>query len=147
LLKPSKYPAFEIGHMIIEKNGKMCGCGQKGCFEAYSSMKALKDNIRKKIGITKNISGKEALQIIKDNTEEVKDIISEFIFNLSIGIRNLSEIFAPEVVSIGGSLAYYEEVFLTDLQKKVEKSNLYYTPKIVVAEFKNDAGLIGSTIK
>jgi glucokinase len=133
--------------MIIEKNGKMCGCGQKGCFEAFASMKALKDNIRKKLGITKNISGKEALEIIKNNPEEVKDIISEYIFNLSVGIRNLSEIFAPEVVSIGGSFAYYEEVFLTELQKKMEKSNLYYTPKIVIAEFKNDAGLIGSTIK
>ena len=31
----------EIGHIKLEKNGKICGCGQRGCFEAYASAKSL----------------------------------------------------------------------------------------------------------
>ena len=31
----------EIGHMKLVKDGKLCGCGQKGCFEAYASATGL----------------------------------------------------------------------------------------------------------
>ena len=29
--------AMEVGHMIIEQNGRLCGCGNKGCMEQYAS--------------------------------------------------------------------------------------------------------------
>ena len=33
LLEPKRFSGFEFGHMIINKNGKECSCGKKGCFE------------------------------------------------------------------------------------------------------------------
>ena len=39
LLNTGDFPGCEFGHMIIEKNGRQCKCGKKGCFERYSSMK------------------------------------------------------------------------------------------------------------
>ena len=43
LLTPKQKPGFEFGHTIIEKDGEVCNCGKKGCFEAYASMKRLKN--------------------------------------------------------------------------------------------------------
>jgi glucokinase len=37
LLTGSDYNAAELGHMIIHPDGRLCGCGQKGCVEAYAS--------------------------------------------------------------------------------------------------------------
>ena len=42
-LKPKRNPGFEIGHMIIKKDGIPCNCGKSGCFETYCSMKRLKN--------------------------------------------------------------------------------------------------------
>jgi len=33
--------AAELGHFVIQKDGVPCGCGRRGCFEAYASATAL----------------------------------------------------------------------------------------------------------
>ena len=35
LLKANKHIGFELGHMVIDKNGIECNCGKRGCFETY----------------------------------------------------------------------------------------------------------------
>ena len=47
LLKPKRYSGFEVGHMVINKDGIKCNCGRKGCFETYCSMRRLKEKISK----------------------------------------------------------------------------------------------------
>lgn len=146
LLVPSNYEGFEIGHMTIEKDGIKCNCGRKGCFEKYASMKALKEKIAKKLG-KENITGEE----LKDILENIKDneIIDEYIEDLSSGIASLINIFAPEIISIGGSFSYYEKTLLNKLKLRLEKEALFNknnTPKIVLAKLKNDAGIIGSVL-
>ena len=67
LLDCGDLPGCEFGHMIIEKNGKQCNCGKKGCFEKYASMKALKTNLREVLGVGEEVSGKELFEIIRNN--------------------------------------------------------------------------------
>ncbi len=79
---------LKFGHIVIERNGIECTCGRKGCLEAYASMKALRD----KIAIRKNLkieTGKELYEIIKNDRNEIQDIIDEFINNLCIRINRL----------------------------------------------------------
>lgn len=38
---------FEFGHMVINKNGEQCNCGNKGCFEVYCSKKKFKEQMQK----------------------------------------------------------------------------------------------------
>ena len=52
-LKPKRNPGFEIGHMIIKKDGILCNCGKCGCFETYCSMKRLKNFFLKEENIKK----------------------------------------------------------------------------------------------
>ena len=46
LMTPNIYQGMEIGHMVIEVNGKKCRCGKNGCFEEYASMRAFRNKIR-----------------------------------------------------------------------------------------------------
>lgn len=138
---------LKFGHIIIEKNGVKCKCGNKGCFEKYASMSALKEKIRLKKNL-KNITGKRLYEIIKSE-DDVVDIIDEFIYNLCIGLINLIKIFESEAICIGGSFAYFEELLLDRVLEKLKEINKILDitiPKIVIAKCGNDAGIIGSTI-
>lgn len=156
LLDTGSLPGCEIGHMSIEKDGVLCGCGRKGCFERYASMKVLKDNIRKALGYDEKVSGKEIFEIIRSNRIENKNyeiiegIIKEYIENLSIGIANLVNIFEPEAIGIGGSFVYFEEVLLDRLKEELLSKNLLFNPReeiiIKTAVLGNDAGIIGATL-
>ena len=150
LLDCGDLPGCEFGHMIIEKNGKQCNCGKKGCFEKYASMKALKTNLREALGVGEEVSGKELFEIIRNNAFLGETVVQEFIENLSIGIANLINIFEPEAVGIGGSFVYFEEVLLDRLKNELLKDNVLFNKRddiiVKTAIFRNDAGIIGATI-
>ena len=146
LLVPKKYEGFEIGHMIIEKNGIQCNCGRKGCFEKYASMNALKEKIAKKIG-KENMSAEELKNILRNT--EFNNVVDEYIEDLSLGISNLINIFEPEVIAIGGSFAYFEKTLFNKLNVRLKQEELFNKnniPKLVLAKLKNDAGIVGSVL-
>lgn len=150
LLKPKRYSGFEVGHMVINKNGIKCNCGRNGCFETYSSMRRLKERISKEFTLN-TIDGIKIREFIEknQNNEKLNKILDEYIQDLQIGIANLINIFEPQAISIGGSFGHYD-ILLKRLQDKInERTELYnkeQIPKIVVAELKNDAGIIGAAM-
>lgn len=156
LLETGELPGCEFGHMIIEKNGLHCNCGKKGCLEKYASMKALKNNLRKELGLDETIRGQQLLNIIRNNNIEKSDykkiekVLKKYIENLSIGISNIVNIFEPEAIVIGGSFVYFEDVLLERLKKYIINNNLLFNKRndIVIkqAVLGNDAGIIGSTL-
>ena len=156
LLDTGDEPGCEFGHMIIQKNGIMCNCGKKGCFERYASMKAFKDNLREVLGLDEKTSGKELLNIIRKTTQKTQNflkinrIINNYIEDLSIGISNIINIFEPESIILGGSFVFYEEIFLAKLKEKLLNSNLLFNERkeidIQTAILGNDAGIIGATL-
>lgn len=152
LLRPKKYEGFEIGHIVIEKNGIQCNCGRHGCFEKYASMKTLKDTVQKEFN-RENLTGRELKEILIDENNKPKTdvIINEYIDNLSLGLANLINIFEPETISIGGSFVHYKDLMLDKLIKKLNEKNMLFNnngaPKIIMAKLKNDAGIIGSVIE
>lgn len=156
LLDTGDEPGCEFGHMIIQKNGIMCNCGKKGCFERYASMKAFKDNLREVLGLDEKTSGKELLNIIRKTTQKTQNylkinrIINNYIEDLSIGISNIINIFEPESIILGGSFVFYEEIFLAKLKEKLLNSDLLFNKRkgidIQTAILGNDAGIIGATL-
>ena len=156
LLDTGDLPGCEIGHMVIEKDGLECNCGRKGCFEKYASMKAFKNNLRKALGYDENFSGKELLALIKNTKKEdknykiIKKIKDEYIEYLAIGLANLINIFEPEVIGIGGSFVYFEDVLLDDLKNEIISKNMLFNKRkeinIQTAVLGNEAGIIGAVL-
>lgn len=148
LVVPNKYQGFEIGHMIIEKDGKTCNCGKKGCFEQYASMRVFRGKIEKLFNIEK-VTSHKMFEIIKskEKEEQVCKIISEYIEYLAIGLTNVINIFEPDAISIGGSFSYYSSIFMEQLKEKIQQNfNNRDIPNILIAEYENDAGIIGASL-
>lgn len=150
LLESKNSSGFELGHMIIDKNGKLCNCGQKGCFETYASMKRFKQEAinRLKLGNNKEIQAEEVQNYIRNNIEkkDVKEFIEEYLENVSIGLINIINIFEPEAICFGGSFSYYEDIFIPRLYNilKGRTFNKESKVKLLPAKLKNDAGIIGA---
>lgn len=151
LLEPDEVPGFEFSHTIIQKDGELCGCGKRGCFEAYASLKRFKQKISDKFNLN-TLSGKEIRQFIYDNpdNEIINNMIKEYIEYLSIGISNIINIFEPEAICIGGSFSEWENIFYEPLKQALLQGNLLFNSRrdiiIKLAKFKNDAGIIGATL-
>lgn len=102
MLESSRGAGYEVGHIIIEKNGRQCSCGNLGCFEAYASIGSLKKIVADKFNLSSSITGKVVLELLRDEElqEKCEPIVESYIDNLSIGIANLFNIFEPEAIVI-----------------------------------------------
>lgn len=150
LLEPKRNPGYEIGHMIIEKNGKLCNCGKRGCFETYCSMKRLKNKLIDLLLLPKETSSKELLKTLKQQKQEesVKKAIDIYLDDLIIGISNIIDIFEPEAICLGGSFVYFEDVLYERLIEKYYAKRYVFNkqslPELKLAMLGNDAGIIGA---
>lgn len=150
-LIPKRNPGLEIGHMIIKKDGNLCKCGKKGCFETYCSMKSLKNKLIQILEVNKSITSKELLEklIFNQNEEKVQKFLQEYTENLIIGLSNVIDIFEPQAICLGGSFVYFEEVLYELLVEKYYTKRYVFNkgslPELKLAKLGNDAGMIGST--
>ena len=148
LMIPNTYQGMEIGHMIIDVNGKKCRCGKNGCFEEYASMRAFRNKIREMYNI-EDVNSSIALDLYhkKEKEEEMNKAIEEYIEYLSIGLTNLISILEPDAICIGGSFVHYEEIFMDKLKNKLkEKLKGREVPELLLAKYGNDAGIIGASM-
>lgn len=153
LLVPKRHSGFELGHMTIQKNGELCKCGKKGCFETYCSMKRLKQALIQILELPEETKAQELYEILKQrqNEEKVIQKIDTYIEDLVTGLSNLTNIFEPEAICLGGSFVYFENILydklVEEFEKKKELFNKDNIPKLKLALLGNDAGMIGATIK
>ena len=159
----SNYAGAELGHMVIVKDGKECGCGRKGCWEAYASATALINMTKEAIRNEKpefsymlnlcdddinNVTGKTAFdaQIAGDPTG--KAVVDEYISYLACGITNVINIFQPDVLCIGGGVSKQGDNLLNPVRAIVEAERITkHNDKqtyICTATLGNDAGIIGA---
>lgn len=139
----------EFGHMIIEKDGNLCSCGRRGCFETYSSMRAFKNKIVEVLGINVEATSEEILNFLIKNKDDksVNKYIDDYINTLCIGLSNIINMINPKQICIGGSFTYFEDILYKRLLEKAQLISYQFDkPKIVLAKLKNDAGIIGATL-
>jgi len=151
----------EIGHMVIEKGGRPCTCGRRGCWEAYSSATGLvnltKDALirhpesvmHKLIAQSGKINGRTAFVAMKEyNDEAGREVCEEYISYLATGLANVINILEPEVVSIGGGVSNEGDALFVPLIEQVRKLDFARRgdqhTKIVKAALGTDAGMIGA---
>ena len=153
--------AGEIGHMVIEYNGKPCTCGRRGCFETYASATGLinltKDEMEKSpdslmwelAGNIDDVDGKTAFDAKRQGDAAGSLVVERFINYLACGIANVVNIYQPEVISIGGGVCNQGDNILLPLREIVGR-DAYGSPipntEIRICTLGNDAGIIGAAL-
>ena len=160
MLMGCAFGGAELGHTVIELNGRQCSCGRKGCFEAYCSATALVKLTKEKFEATSGtlmheicendvnrVGGKTAFAAMKKGDKAGAEVVDTYISYLACGVANLINIFQPEVFTIGGGVSGEGDNLLVPLKEKVSEQ-IYSKDKILktdlrIATLGNDAGIIG----
>ena len=158
------HAAGELGHIVIQHGGRLCSCGRRGCWEAYSSATALSQMTKEMITEceTKRIptlmlddykqsgkvSARTAFAAKKKGDAMAAVVVENYIDYLACGISNIINIFQPDILCIGGGVCNERDYLLDPLMEKVlheqyTRDSKYQT-KVVIAELGNDAGIIGA---
>ena len=160
LVSGAKGAGGEVGHMKIVKDGKLCGCGQKGCFEAYVSATGLireavsrltvnKQNLLYKMidGDLMKLEAKDIFDAAREGDAFSLDLVDYEAEYLALGIANILNIINPEVVVLGGGVALAGDILLNPMREKMVKYALPVTLeelKIVQGVLGNEAGIKGA---
>ncbi|MBQ2793242.1 MAG: ROK family protein [Clostridia bacterium] len=154
--------AAELGHMVIDANGRWCGCGQRGCLEAYCSATALISEAKRMAKLYRDsymrtlvaenggkMNGIIPFTAAKAGDLAARQVVDDYIGYLAIGIANIINVFQPAVVCIGGGISGQGEELMAPLREKLKYISFGTKDKrtkVVVAKFKNDAGIIGAAL-
>ena len=160
LVSGAKGAGGEVGHMKIVKDGKLCGCGQKGCFEAYVSATGLireavsrltvnKQNLLYKMidGDLMKLEAKDIFDAAREGDAFSLDLVDYEAEYLALGIANILNIINPEVVVLGGGVALAGDILLNPMREKMVKYALPVTLEelqIVQGVLGNEAGIKGA---
>lgn len=144
-----QFKGAEFGHMILEPEGPLCNCGQRGCLEALSSKQGMSAYIRQQAARGRETPMAEAVQggvfrskLLKKNLAAGDPVTVEAVDRachyLAIASGNLVNTFSPEVIVYGGGVM--EACGDTFLEKIVAEVDRYCMPSIrSTVEFKKAA--------
>jgi len=137
------YSAGEFGHMLTHAGGRMCTCGNCGCYEAYASTRALIGRVQERTG--KQLSGREIFHAFHANEQEMTAVVDEWIEEIGYGLVNIIHVFNPTCVILGGGIMNQRHIPDT-LRAKLDKALMpnYRQVSIVAAELGNQAGMLGA---
>ncbi len=153
----------EIGHLRVVPGGRLCGCGNYGCFEQYASGTALVRNAREAAregsllartvldmtgGDIDRIDGPIITDAAREGDQFALEQLAEIGRWLGEGIATLAAVLDPAVVAIGGGVSEADEMLLDPIRTAFS-SNLSgrgHRPVLEIrkATLGNRAGLIGA---
>ena len=156
------YAGMEVGHFVIEHNGRPCTCGRKGCFEAYCSATALIKRTREVMeenpgsllwqlaGSLDKVNGRTPFDAAAQGDAAAGKVIDEYVDYLGCGVASLVNIFQPEVFCIGGGPSAQGETLMAPVRYILNREdyarNSVHRTRLVRAALGNDAGIIGAAL-
>jgi glucokinase len=136
------------GHLAIADSDVTCYCGKKGCLEALVSSTgivdaALRSGWQKDPGIS--VSVEDIFRAEQEGDPEAASIVDGFLSHLKTGIDNYINLFAPDIIIIGGGVSmgmgpYLDRLHVMDTLKPFKN----YRVRMVLSELGDRSGILGS---
>lgn len=155
----TNHTAGEIGHLHIEDDDIVCGCGNTGCLEAHASGLGLVKLFHKGIqngsktsvlhhNILERIDAHVIFNAAKEGDEYCINTIDQMVRYLAKGLSAVATVLAPEMIIISGGLSKEIELLFMPLRKYFYEYS-YHTikenVKMELAELGSDAPLVGAS--
>jgi glucokinase len=154
--------AGELGHLRLVPDGRLCGCGQRGCLEQYSSGTAVLKAAKKLASSdgpagarlaqlqaeSGELTGHHVYQALLEGDSAALSLVNEAGSHLGAAIGSFVAILDPQVVVIGGGLSEAGDLILDPIRQSYLKHlpARGYRPEleIVSARFSNQSGVLGA---
>lgn len=152
---------MEIGHLLVQNGGRICGCGRRGCLETVASRLAIAadcamaayrgeaPNLLRLAGTNlADIRSGVLAEAIKAGDKVVEQIVRNAARHIGQALGSVINLLAPDIVVLGGGLVEaMESLFLEEARKAVGKRAMTSMAKgadIVAAELGDDAAVMGA---
>ncbi len=157
----SQNTAGELGHTIVEPNGRYCGCGNQGCLEAYAGAKNIVERTEAKIGTGQrtilvkaskdgeSLTPRQIAEAAQAGDQLAMEIFAETGRYIGIALTSIAHILNPQIAIIGGGIAEAGETLLFEpIRAELSKRamDIPAQMKIVKAHLGNDAGIVGAAM-
>ena len=161
ILRGKGSSCLELGHIPIQPNGPLCGCGQRGCLEAVASRTAIASQaaravlrgdapfLAKTVGAdVANIRSGTLAEAIREGDHAVEEIVYDAARAIGSGVASIVNLLCPDVVVMGGGLVEAMPEIFVDFSLKVARKSVMPAYRrsftMVAAALKDDAGAIGA---
>ena len=129
----NQFKGAEYGHMILDPEGPLCNCGQRGCLEAFSSKQGMSAYIRQQVsrgresmmadavseGVFRSKALKKALAAKDPFAMEAVDRACHY---LAIATGNMINTISPDLVVYGGGIIEaMGDLFLSKILAEVDR--------------------------
>jgi len=150
ILIGSRGLAGELGHLIVEPGGAVCGCGQRGCLETVSSGTAMMNYLSLEHGV--HVESPEGLaDALAGSIELVESVVQRVAWGIVQGVLQVHAVVDPAVVVIGGGVAERLGERLIDAVnseretvRRERRSQVF--PELRLAQVGNQAGVVGAAL-
>jgi glucokinase len=153
---------MEVGHMITQPGGELCGCGNRGCWEQYGSATALIRMTREEMERSRDsvlwqlcdddpakVQGRTPFQGALQGDLAAKRVLDTYLKGLSVGMINLVNVLQPEIICLGGGISHAEDQLLLDPLRELVNQGTFdkeRPTRLVRAALGNDAGVVGAAL-
>lgn len=149
--------AGELGHTIVEKNGRSCGCGRKGCLETYASASGivrtakefLVNSTDSILSDLNEITSRSIADAALEGDQLALDIFDFTAEKLGFSLANTVAISSPKLIVLFGGLAQSGDLIIKPTKKYMEEYLLnIYQNKVTIVPSKlkaSDAAILGAS--
>ena len=111
--------AGELGHVLVDADGPVCRCGNRGCLETVAGTDALAELLRRSHG--DGLDGRAIVRLAREGDLGCRRVIADAGRAIGKAAAMLVNVLNPELLIVGGDLAEAGELLLDGVRESLER--------------------------
>jgi glucokinase len=142
LMRGARGMAGHVGHMMIARDGPICGCGGRGCFEALAAGPAFG-----KLGLKFGFADAKAIvAAARNGNEKALALVLKEAEYLAYGFSSLLHLYSPQRLIMGGGVSQALDLMMPTIKNVMNEIVMpsFRDCEVVPAQLGDNAGLVGA---